>query len=111
MASLALSIGLIASLNRAEESIRAKLAVGIYNRLQRLQTVCPLIPAIKVRVCVPPMRIVSVSPATPGSRISIFTCPWSDYRRRNPHGDVNAAGSVVKERSTVGRVVVAGGVA
>ena len=70
-------------------------------------------PAIKVRVCVLlPMRMVLDSPATPGLPISILYIARGEITAGEiAQGDVDAAGSVVKEgASTDGRVVVAGGV-
>src|SRR5438105_658718 len=68
IASLALSIGLIASLNRAEDVATPSLPVELTTTVHPV-TAAPKIPAIKVDFCVPclPIRMVLASPAAPST--------------------------------------------
>src|SRR5437762_11610323 len=76
MASLALSIGLIASLKRAEEVATLSLPGELTTTVFPVIAV-PAIPAMKVDFWVPclPMRMVFASPALPGAPISMLLLP------------------------------------
>src|SRR5436190_18112129 len=76
MASLALSIGLIASLKRAEEVETPSFPVELTTTVLPVIAV-PAIPAMKVDFCVPflPLRMVFASPALPGAPISMLLLP------------------------------------
>src|SRR5437773_6762307 len=76
MASLVLSMGLICSLNRAEEPATPSLPLELTTTCAPL-TATPEMPAIKVPLCVPfvPIRILADSPATPLWPISMLLLP------------------------------------
>src|SRR5438477_12838587 len=76
MPSLAFSIGLICSLNRAEEPATPSLPLELTTTWTPL-TATPEMPAIKVPLCVPfvPIRILADSPATPLWPISMLLLP------------------------------------
>src|SRR6476659_9658498 len=77
MASLALSIGLIASLNRAEDWTVPRCPVESMITPTPFATVTPLMPAIYVAVSLltVPIRIVLDSPAIPRAPISMLLLP------------------------------------
>src|SRR5438552_18195239 len=70
-------MGLIASLNRAEEALTPSCPLGLIPTDCALATSTPRTPATKVIVCVPavPMRIVLDSPAAPALPISRLLLP------------------------------------
>ena len=77
-------------------------------------TVAPLIPAMKVFVCVPvvPMRMVLDSPATPVADVDVVIARGEIFTGFVTQGDVIAAGCVATERiKTGGRVTVGGCIA
>ena len=77
IASLALSIGLISSLKRADEVTVPSWPLAFMKTGVPLGVVFPIMPAIYVAVWVPwvPMRMVLASPATPRFPISILLSP------------------------------------
>src|SRR5207248_509446 len=76
IASLVWSIGLMASLKRAEEVATPSFPVE-FTTTELPVTGVPKIPATKVDFCMPclPMRIVLASPATPALPISMLLLP------------------------------------
>src|SRR5947208_11600166 len=77
MASLALSMGLIAVLKRAEDKTVPSWPLALTMTLTPLATVLPEMPAMKVPVEVDdlPIRILPASPATPGAPMSMLLLP------------------------------------
>src|SRR5882724_8962111 len=103
MASLALPIGLISSLNRAEEVSVPRWPLEFTKTAAPPGTVAPLIPLIKVAVIIEvPIRMVLLSPGGPETPkpILMFSSPVVRFSPAfPPQGSVMAAGRVASERT------------